>query len=266
MKSLFVLSLPRSLSTIVYEAAQLSLGLRRPAWTSAGEILNVDRAPLSVRRLRSGRAKFTMKEHEPVRFERLTSLLACAAAPEGFAYKDVVHPFVTSEWPGISEFCVLKIRRDPAEVAFAMLERGWGYPCRAATLGRDYEAAVVEGLLRAERALASVPGEVLDYADAIADHEALRSVLGRLYPDARLDGLSYIDGNFVLGRLRREANRRQSTRYEELRATVDAVRSSLQETGFPAVERSITNRFRFRNKVGARHGLGRPAVADHAAD
>ena len=235
MKSLFVLSLPRSLSTIVYEISLQALGLRQPAWTSAGEILNVDRAPLSVVRLGAGRAKFTTRELEPVRFDRLTSLLDRTALAEGFAYKDVVHPFVTSSWPGLSELNVLKIRRDPAEVAFAMLERGWSYPRRASMLCTDEEASLVEGLLRAEHALSSVPGEVLDYGEAIDGEDALRRLLQRLYPAARLERLGYIDREFVLGRRRREARRRASPRLAALRETVLAVRERLEATGF-AVE------------------------------
>jgi hypothetical protein len=227
MKSLFVLSLPRSLSTIVYQAARLSLGLQQPAWTSAGEILNVDRAPLSVCRLRAGRAKFTRSDLDPVRFDRLTSFLTQTAALDGFAYKDLVHPFVTCDWPGLSHFCVLKIRRDLAEVAFAVLERHWTYPRQAASVYRDFEGAVVEGLLRAEMALAFVPGESLEYTDAITDHEALREVLGRLYPDARPKPVDYIDAEFILGRRHREEMRRHSERYRQLHARVEAVRSNL---------------------------------------
>ena len=45
-ESLFVLSLPRSLSTLLYHAAREAMTLCEPAWTSDGEILNADRYAL----------------------------------------------------------------------------------------------------------------------------------------------------------------------------------------------------------------------------
>ena len=41
--SLFVVSLPRSLSTVTYHAARRALGLAEPTWTTDGEILNLRR-------------------------------------------------------------------------------------------------------------------------------------------------------------------------------------------------------------------------------
>ena len=43
MKTLFIISLPRSLSSLVFEVARLSLDLIEPSWTSHGEIMNNDR-------------------------------------------------------------------------------------------------------------------------------------------------------------------------------------------------------------------------------
>ena len=50
LSSLFVVSLPRSLSSLLYVAAARAIGLSQPAWTSDGETLNRDRVP---RRMRS---------------------------------------------------------------------------------------------------------------------------------------------------------------------------------------------------------------------
>ena len=49
--SLFVVSLPRSLSSFLYVAAARAIGLAEPAWTSDGEILNRDRVPRRLQRL-----------------------------------------------------------------------------------------------------------------------------------------------------------------------------------------------------------------------
>ena len=43
MHSLFIVSLPRSLSSQTYELCTKAIGLKEPRWTTHGEILNADR-------------------------------------------------------------------------------------------------------------------------------------------------------------------------------------------------------------------------------
>ena len=43
LDSLFIVALPRSLSSIIYQAARHCLSLQEPRWTSDGEFLNADR-------------------------------------------------------------------------------------------------------------------------------------------------------------------------------------------------------------------------------
>jgi len=223
--SLFVLALPRSLSTTIYTAAAGSLSLKQPGWVTGGEILNADRA----KRLRHPDIPpdryVTHGDSEGV-FRRLTDLLDAAACPRDFAYKDVVNPFVVTDWAQLSRFRVLKVHRDVAEVAFTMIERGWDYPIRAATRCREPKAALAEGLLRAEHAIGAVPGITLAYDDAVADCTVLLEALRRLYPDAEPVPIDYIGRRFARGR-RIRLQRLSSTGFTRMLSLTDTVRGAL---------------------------------------
>ena len=226
--SLFVLSLPRSLSSLLYVAAARAVGLAEPAWTSDGEILNRDRVPRRLQRLAPADERFTLLGPAPGAFESMTSYLDGAALRHGFAYKDVVQPFVIGGWEGLGDFNVLKVRRDVAEVAYTMLKRKWLYPARAASVFDDHPWALVEGLVRAETVLDALPGETVEYADAVLDHDPLEAALRRLYPDAPIAPLRYIDRGFARTRRRLEADRRDSLVFRRLEGIVAAVRERLR--------------------------------------
>jgi hypothetical protein len=226
--SLFVVSLPRSLSSLLYVAAARAIGLAEPAWTSDGEILNRDRVPRHLQRLAPADERFTLLGSAPDAFESMTSYLDHAALRQGFAYKDVVQPFVIGGWEGLGDFKVLKVRRDVAEVAYTMLKRKWLYPARAASVFDAHPWALVEGLVRAEAVLDALPGETVEYADAILDHDPLEAALRRLYPDAPLAPLRYIDRGFARTRRRLEADRRDSLVFRRLEGIVAAVRERLR--------------------------------------
>jgi len=226
--SLFVVSLPRSLSSLLYVAAARAIGLAEPAWTSDGEILNRDRVPRRLQRLAPADERFTLLGSAPEAFESMTSYLDHAALRQGFAYKDVVQPFVIGGWEGLGDFKVLKVRRDVAEVAYTMLKRKWLYPARAASVFDDHPWALVEGLVRAEAVLDALPGETVDYADAVLDHDPLDVALRRLYPNAPLAPLRYIDRGFARTRRGLEAERRDSLVFRRLEGIVAAVRERLR--------------------------------------
>lgn len=209
MRSLFVVALPRSLSTVAYHASRLALGLEEPVWTSDGEILNNDRSVLYGGPTHDAGAKYIHSAAPS--FQRVTAFLDQVACREGFAYKDVVQPFVAAAWLPASGLRVLRIHRRLADVAFSMLQMQWLYPALAAAPhgedgendedGEDeplsLETAVVRGLLAAEAALEELPGEVIEYDDLIADEEALVGALRRLYPDVRVRGFRFIDESFA---------------------------------------------------------------------
>src|SRR5207245_9127899 len=109
----------------------------------------------------------TLPRSAPDAVASMTGYLDRAAVPQGFAYKDVVHPFIVGGWDGLGDFRVLNVRRNVAEVAYTMLKRQWLYPARAASVFDAHPWALVEGLVRAEAVLDELPGETVDYSDAI---------------------------------------------------------------------------------------------------
>ena len=228
LRSLFVVSLPRSLSSLLYVAAARAIGLAEPDWTSDGEILNRDRVPRRLQSLAPRDERFTLLGSAPDAFASMTSYLDSTALRQGFAYKDVVQPFVIGGWEGLGDFKVLKVRRNVAEVAYTMLKRQWLYPAHAASVFEDHPWAFVEGLVRAEAVLDALPGETVDYADAVFGYRSLEEALGRLYPDAELGPLGYIDRGFARTRRRLEAERRDSLVYRRLEWIVSAVRERLR--------------------------------------
>ncbi|HKD94176.1 MAG TPA: hypothetical protein VKB43_05645 [Gaiellaceae bacterium] len=229
--SLFVVSLPRSLSSLLYVAAARAIGLAEPTWTSDGEILNRDRVPRRLQSLAPADERFTLLGSAPADFASMTSYLDRAALRQGFAYKDVVQPFVIGGWDGLGDFKVLKVRRSVAEVAYTMLKRRWVYPARAASVFDEHPWALVEGLVRAEAVLDALPGEAVEYADAVLDHGSLELALARLYPDAPLAPAHYIDRSFARTRHRLEAERRGSLVFRRLEWIVSAVRERLHSDG-----------------------------------
>jgi len=227
-RSLFVVSLPRSLSSLLYVAAAQAVGLVEPAWTSDGEILNRDRVPRRLQSLAPADERFTLLGSSPDAFASMTVYLDSNAVRHGHAYKDVVQPFVIGGWDGLSEFRVLKVRRNLAEVAYAMLKRQWWYPTRAASVYDTRPWSLVEGLVRAEAVLEALPGESVEYADAIIDPDPLHAALRRLYPDAPLREPHYIDRRFIRHRKRLEADRRDSLLYRRIEWIVSAVKERLR--------------------------------------
>jgi len=228
LSSLFVVSLPRSLSSLLYVAAARAIGLAEPAWTSDGEILNRDRVPRRKQSLAPADERFTLLGSAPEVFANMTTYLDRAALRQGFAYKDVVQPFVIGGWEGLGDFKVLKVRRNVAEVAYTMLKRQWLYPARAASVFDGHPWSLVEGLVRAEAVLDALPGETVDYAHAVLGHGPLQAALGRLYPDAPLARAHYIDRSFDRTRRRLEAERRRSLVFRRLEWIVSAVREQLR--------------------------------------
>lgn len=110
---------------------------------------------------------------------------------------------------------MLRIERPLADVAFAMLDRGWLYPHAAGDVTSDPERDLVAGLARAERALAAVPAAVVRYDELIEDEEPLAAALRTLYSDVDLlEQPRYLDDGFravrdeVLARRRTERWRR----------------------------------------------------------
>jgi hypothetical protein len=219
MHSLFIISLPRCLSSITYAVAQTALGLKAPLWTTSGEILNIDRYLQLPEPAYDMGIKFTLKERDPERFNALSEFLDQVAAPSGFAYKDVVQPFIVAEWlRSHAQYRVLRIKRRLPDVAFSMLERRWFYPSRAASDSMQPTDSLIAGLIRADRALDTVPGEHVSFEDLTTDEKTLGVTLARLYPDVQIPPF-YFDDTFSTNR-DRVMQRRNLDQYKQLEQKV----------------------------------------------
>jgi len=220
MDSLFIVSLPRSLSSLVYQLSCKALALKQPSWTSDGEIMNVDRYLLYPGPRVDTSIKFVAKKNSPKIFRSATDYLDQVTMKTGFGYKDVVHPFVMSAWLECNSFPVLRIKRCIADVAYSMLERKWYYPRIAADTQNTLEQAVIEGLIRADEALDRVQAECVDYEELIYDQAPLTSALARLYPRQEIAELNYLNHSFAQMRAR-ILERRSTVGYKRLKAVVD---------------------------------------------
>ncbi len=232
--SLFVVGLPRSLSTLVVLRAGAALGLAEPSWAGAAELLNLDRNRLHGGPGYDESRKFAHPELDPEVVDAAEALLDDAVRPSDRIYKDVVQPFAVARWLATHPTNTLVLERPLADVAFAMLASRWYYPATASWLARDRKAAVLEGLVRAEQALAGIAGVRLRFDDLIDDEDVLWRALAELYPDADLDTISYRDGVFVT-ETRRQRARRVIPAYRALCCQLDQVRAEVDQGGPPSV-------------------------------
>ncbi len=222
MRSLFIASLPRSLSSLVHLLCANALDLRSPPWTSSGEVLNGERLVLGAGASPSGR--FLRRESEPERFAAMHAYLDTVVQPQGYVYKDVVQPFCIAEWLSRrTDLTVLRIRRRLDDVAAAMLARQWTYPASTDTQSGSLEDRIMVGLIAAERALDSISALEIDYEDLISDPNALWGALAKLYPGTPIQCFPYIDTAFrhkrdeVLARRKTDSQQALTTRLSELR-------------------------------------------------
>jgi hypothetical protein len=232
--SLFIVALPRSLTSLVYHAARGAVALRQPEWTTDGEILNVRRFALLAEEGTVEGVRYVERERDGERFDRLLAFLGQVACAEGFAYKDVIQPYVVAEWLAARPVRVLYIERPVPDVAYAMLERGWHYPARPdgpepgqpypgsdpdSEAEADLERRLVAGLLRARGALAAVADQWVHYDELIHDETPLWDALRSLY-GAEVRRPHYLDEDFS-GVREKILGRRATERYRRLVALCD---------------------------------------------
>lgn len=218
--SLFIVALPRSLSSVVFEQCRIAMNLRAPPWTSSGELLNADRYLFS--RSLGEAHKFNPPE-DAAMHEYLHAFLDDAVQPTGCIYKDVVHPFATSAWLRGRRYPLLRIRRPLADVAWSMTRAGWDYPRRAAPAALPPEDRPLYGLLRAWRALQSLDAVELAFDDLLDDGVALQRALQMLYPRCDITVPDYRDSAFrtYMDEVRW---RRKSDHWQAIDARIDALK------------------------------------------
>jgi hypothetical protein len=202
------------MSSLIYHQARACVGLREPTWTSDGELLNNDRFAMYGGLTDDSGVKFIARTRSAQQFDRTLEFLDHVVQRRGFAYKDVVNPFVISTWLQDKDVCALRIERDIAEVALAMSQRRWLYPT-AGSSATGSDAALVAGLLQADAALRTVPATTVRYDELIHDEAPLHRALVELYPGHPVRARRYIDTAFVAQRAR-ILERRRTDRYEML--------------------------------------------------
>ncbi|HEY5259921.1 MAG TPA: hypothetical protein VIJ46_04665, partial [Rhabdochlamydiaceae bacterium] len=158
--------------------------------------------------------KFTQETTERNIFQKLSEFLGQIVVQRGYAYKDVVQPFVAIAWLKKNRLPTIRIKRNVADVAYSMLNNHWHYPRRIFPDTDCLELAMVQGLLHAERVLDSIPAQEIDFEKVIYDEEPLRSALYALYGDFPNRKVKYIDREFR--RRREEIIKRRSTRHYQL--------------------------------------------------
>ena len=197
------------------------------AWTWDGEVLNNDRFVMYGGPAHDAGKKFTRPAVDAAGTRRLHAFLDQLVRPTGFAYKDVVQPFVVSSWLAAAPrgLAVLRIRRPLVDVALAMLARNWLYPARAAGAkpGEPVEITLLRGLLDAEAALDAVPAVEVEYDALVRDETALADALQTLAPGCAPGPVRYVDAAFRQVAAER-LGRRDDARYRALAATLEALR------------------------------------------
>ncbi len=225
MKSLFIVSLPRSLSSFIYQTTKTLLQLREPSWTSDGEILNPDRFILNPRAAVTDQSYYYTKKSEEGRYSAALDFLDHVVQPQHFIYKDVVQPFIVEEWLRRGGVNVLKIKRPIADVVFSMRNRKWWYPANGIPNG-DMLAGLIKGLLDAEKTIDTVEGKEVYFDRFIEDEQYIEEILGGIYPGVKLRPFKYLDGPFTELR-EKYLERRQKTEYRIIQKKISSIASML---------------------------------------
>ena len=204
----------------------MALGLREPIWTSDGEVMNNDRFAFYGGPTHDAGLKYVREEKEPELFHKLLAFITQIVQAEGVAYKDVVNPFVLSAFLRDNDIPVIKIKRCLADVYYSMLRIEWFYPARAAEKSTCLEGSVMEGLIRAEKAIDAIAGEVIRYDEIIEDEQTLRDSLIRLYPGEKVRRARFIDDDFR-NRSKEIFKRREADLYRAIARKIETIKRDL---------------------------------------
>ena len=228
MTSLFILSLPRSLSSFLYHRIRATLNAQEPSWTTDGELLNNDRFVFYQGKREDESLKFTEQEKAPEDFARMLSFLEEASVASNYVYKDVIQPFVMTHWLATKDYPVLKIKRSLTDITYSLLKKKWHYPERAARMQTTSTAKIIEGLWRARQAIDRIDGPSIHFDEIIQEESYLQDALRQLYPQQNLPLVHYLDDHFCRNRFL-YLKRRETDQYQELQELVQKVQAQLVE-------------------------------------
>jgi hypothetical protein len=216
LPSIFIVSLPRSLSTLIHGVVRGALGLQEPRWTTAGEILNVDRFVfLPNDDIEIGR-KYISETFNPAIFGKMIQFMDQVVSLTGFAYKDVVQPFVVTEWLRQNQVHVIRIKRNVVDVAYSMLNKGWHYPWHISDQAGSLEQKLIRGLVRAERSLDSICAKQIHFDEMIFDEQPVRTALAHFYENVDAERVRYINDQFIQKRME-ILSQRSTAKYQILK-------------------------------------------------
>lgn len=177
--SLFIVALPRSLSSEIFQVLRSMTGLKEAQWATDGEILNLDRHILhSHQKAEEVQAlKYLRLDHSPETFHRGMTFLDDCTQQNGYIYKDVVQPFLLSAWPSLKNFNSIYVDRKVEDVAFSVLRQKWEWPAHALTRSQVQRHDVIRGLLLAQKTLQEMPCRRIEFEKVIFEASSLEEVL-----------------------------------------------------------------------------------------
>jgi len=214
MRSLFILSLPRSLSSQTYEWVRRSTRLKTPRWCTDGEFLNVDRYVHLAEGSDDSGLKLMRPDVHAIKFREMYTFAEEIVREEGYVYKDVVQPYLMRSFLQKNDFPVLKIKRSLADVAWSMQRKNWYYPSQLSENTSGLEA-LIRGLATMRDCLQSIPGETITFEEILRDERRLYHKLSQLYPYENLKWVRYMDAEFKAQR-KVILERRAQTSYGEI--------------------------------------------------
>ena len=166
MNSLFIVGLPRSLTSVTYHLARKALGLQQPGWVTDGELLNTHRylfAPASET------SRFITAKEFSTQFNAASSYLTASVQLQNYIYKDATQPFVISDYLTKTEITIIHIKRSVVDVALRMFRQGWLAP----------DQSLLTTLFHAQQSLIQIPHAFeVDFDQVIFDESVLSEAIG----------------------------------------------------------------------------------------
>jgi glycosyltransferase involved in cell wall biosynthesis len=240
--SLIVIGLPRSLTSLTYQWSARALALRRPSWTTDGELLNADRFTFAPSSERAAAAQHFLSGADGGAYDACLEFARTVIQPRGHAYKIVTQPSIVNAMVAggdLASLRFLRIVRNLPDVALALIQRGWMYPSRLDGDDSSPEG-LLRGLLRAQRLLREVPAIEVHYDDIVWRPKVLGDKLQALYPELTVEeGSPHLLQGEGFERARDEIlARRETEEYRQLQellsriegtAIMEAARSAVVE-------------------------------------